>query len=84
MRIVRVPKRLVRPYVARAGLAALPVVSLGLLCPVPSLVLALRRGSRADRWVFGGFGAVLAASPPGPPPRPGRACRTPPARHTRA
>ncbi|MEV7151653.1 hypothetical protein AB0O05_34715 [Streptomyces sp. NPDC093084] len=64
MSVVRVSRRLpapVRRYAVRAGLAALPVVSLGLLCPVPSLVLALRRGSRADWWVFAGFGAVLAA-----------------------
>ncbi|MGH1555887.1 hypothetical protein ACRAWF_40845 [Streptomyces sp. L7] len=39
----------------------LPVVSLGLLCPVPSLVLALRRRTRADWLAFGGFTAVLAA-----------------------
>lgn len=45
----------------RAGFAALPVVSLGLLCPVPSLVLALRRRTRADWLVFAGFSAVLVA-----------------------
>lgn len=45
----------------RAGFAALPVVSLGLLCPVPSLVLALRRRTRADWLAFAGFSAVLAA-----------------------
>ncbi|MGI5455440.1 hypothetical protein ACQEWB_20135 [Streptomyces sp. CA-249302] len=45
----------------RAGFAALPVVSLGLLCPVPSLVLALRRRTRADWLAFGGFSAVLVA-----------------------
>ncbi|MCX4575468.1 hypothetical protein OHB41_20195 [Streptomyces sp. NBC_01571] len=32
----------------RAGGAAVPVVSRGLLCPVPSLVIAPRRGSRAE------------------------------------
>ncbi|WP_460066458.1 hypothetical protein [Streptomyces sp. YKOK-I1] len=41
--------------------AALPVLSLGLLCPVPSLVLALRRRTRADRRASAFFGAVLAA-----------------------
>jgi hypothetical protein len=50
-----------RTPVARLGFALLPVVSLGLLCPVPSLVLALRRRARADRWAFAGFTAVLAA-----------------------
>ncbi|MFI1167108.1 hypothetical protein ACH4UM_26800 [Streptomyces sp. NPDC020801] len=51
----------VRPYVVRAVLAALPVVSLGLLCPVPSLLIALRRRGRADWWAFVAFSAVLAA-----------------------
>jgi hypothetical protein len=50
-----------RTPAARIGFAALPVVSLGLLCPVPSLVLALRRRSRADWWAFAAFSAVLAA-----------------------
>ncbi|MFI5676917.1 hypothetical protein [Streptomyces cellulosae] len=50
-----------RTPVVRAGFAVLPVVSLGLLCPVPSLVLALRRRARADWWAFAGFSAVLAA-----------------------
>ncbi|MEU6139194.1 hypothetical protein ABZ848_02415 [Streptomyces sp. NPDC047081] len=45
----------------RAGFAALPVLSLGLLCPVPSLVLALRRRARADWLAFGGFSAVFVA-----------------------
>lgn len=45
----------------RAGFAALPVVSLGLLCPVPSLVLALRRRTRADWLAFAGFSVVLVA-----------------------
>lgn len=45
----------------RAGFAALPVVSLGLLCPLPSLVLALRRRTRADWLAFAGFSAVLVA-----------------------
>jgi len=49
------------PSAVRAGLAALPVVSLGLLCPVPSLVIALRRGARADWAAFGAFCAVLVA-----------------------
>ncbi|WP_234443320.1 hypothetical protein [Streptomyces cellulosae] len=50
-----------RTPVVRAGFAVLPVVSLGLLCPVPSLVLALRRRARADWWAFAGFSAVLVA-----------------------
>ncbi|MEV6481097.1 hypothetical protein [Streptomyces sp. NPDC051576] len=45
----------------RAGFAVLPLVTLGLLCPVPSLVLALRRRTRADWLVFAGFSAVLVA-----------------------
>jgi hypothetical protein len=50
-----------RRRAVRAGFAVLPVVSLGLLCPVPSLVLALRRRSRADRWALAGFSVVLVA-----------------------
>ncbi|MEW2134894.1 hypothetical protein [Streptomyces sp. NPDC005435] len=50
-----------RSYAARAGAAALPLLSLGLLCPVPSLLLALRRRTRADWWAFAGFSVVLAA-----------------------
>ncbi|MFE2423105.1 hypothetical protein [Streptomyces hokutonensis] len=50
-----------RTPAVRAGFAVLPVVSLGLLCPVPSLVLALRRRTRADWLAFAGFTAVLAA-----------------------
>ncbi|MDQ0961318.1 MULTISPECIES: hypothetical protein [unclassified Streptomyces] len=50
-----------RTPAARVGFALLPVLSLGLLCPVPSLVLALRRRSRADWWAFVAFSAVLAA-----------------------
>ncbi|MFD9393167.1 hypothetical protein ACFWBB_21365 [Streptomyces sp. NPDC060000] len=50
-----------RTPVARAGFTLLPVLSLGLLCPVPSLVLALRRRSRADWSAFVAFSAVLAA-----------------------
>ncbi|MFE9765894.1 hypothetical protein ACFYPC_15425 [Streptomyces sp. NPDC005808] len=60
MRVERVPV-IGRPFVVRAGLAAIPVASLGLLCPVPSLVIALRRGSRADWTAFGVFCAVLVA-----------------------
>ncbi|WP_329367528.1 hypothetical protein [Streptomyces sp. NBC_01483] len=60
MRVKRLPA-VVGPSAVRAGLAAIPVVSLGLLCPVPSLVIALRRGTRADWAVFGGFCAVLVA-----------------------
>ncbi|MEV7319261.1 hypothetical protein [Streptomyces sp. NPDC093970] len=56
-----VASRVPRGTVARAGFALLPLVSLGLLCNVPSLVLALRRRSRADWWAFAGFSAVLAA-----------------------
>ncbi|OIK23494.1 hypothetical protein VT52_032390 [Streptomyces malaysiense] len=48
-------------YAARAAFAALPVVSMGLLCPVPSLVLAVRRGGRAHWLAFGAFSVVLAA-----------------------
>ncbi|OAH14155.1 hypothetical protein [Streptomyces jeddahensis] len=59
MRVERLP--VVGPLAVRAGLAALPVVSLGLLCPVPSLVIALRRGGRADWGAFGVFCAVLVA-----------------------
>ncbi|MDQ0991336.1 hypothetical protein [Streptomyces sp. V3I7] len=50
-----------RRFAARAGAAALPLLSLGLLCPVPSLLLALRRRGRGDWWAFAGFSAVLAA-----------------------
>ncbi|MEU0073177.1 hypothetical protein ABZ027_27040 [Streptomyces sp. NPDC006332] len=50
-----------RATAVRAGFAVLPLVSLGLLCPVPSLVLALRRRARADLWAFAGFSAVLVA-----------------------
>ena len=50
-----------RTPAVRVGFAALPVLSLGLLCPVPSLVLALRRRTRADWLAFAGFTAVLAA-----------------------
>lgn len=55
------PVRVLRQLAVRAGLAAVPVVSLGLLCPVPSLVIALRRGGRADWGVFGAFCLVLVA-----------------------
>lgn len=55
------PVRVPRPMAVRAGTAAAPVVSPGPPCPVPSLVIAPRRGSRADRGVFGAFGPVLAA-----------------------
>ncbi|WP_234533442.1 hypothetical protein [Streptomyces shenzhenensis] len=51
----------VRGIAGRVGFAALPVLTLGLLCNVPSLVLALRRRTRADWWAFAGFSAVLAA-----------------------
>ncbi|MEU6773355.1 hypothetical protein [Streptomyces sp. NPDC046759] len=50
-----------RSFAVRAVFAALPVVSFGLLCPLPSLVLALLRGARTDWWAFGAFSAVLAA-----------------------
>ncbi|MFF4902090.1 hypothetical protein [Streptomyces sp. NPDC001068] len=56
-----VASRVPRGTVGRAGFALLPLVSLGLLCNVPSLVLALRRRSRADWRAFAGFSAVLAA-----------------------
>jgi hypothetical protein len=56
-----VPVRVLRPLAMRVGVAAVPVVSLGLLCPVPSLVIALRGGSRADWGAFGAFCLVLAA-----------------------
>ncbi|MGR6968186.1 hypothetical protein ACU639_00950 [Streptomyces cynarae] len=49
------------PNVVRAALTALPVISLGFLCPVPSLVIALRRRGRADWWAFAVFSAVLVA-----------------------
>ncbi len=45
----------------RLLLAALPVVSLGLLSPVPSLVIAVRRGARADWSAFAAFTAVALA-----------------------
>ncbi|MFC3572797.1 hypothetical protein ACFOZ0_05790 [Streptomyces yaanensis] len=64
MRIVKVPRtvtKLLRPFAVRAGVAALPLVSLGLLCSVPSFLLALRRGGRADWWAFGAFSVVLVA-----------------------
>ncbi|MET7655215.1 MULTISPECIES: hypothetical protein [unclassified Streptomyces] len=50
-----------RTPAARVGFTVLPVLSLGLLCPVPSLVLALRRRSRADWSAFVAFSVVLAA-----------------------
>lgn len=59
MKVVGIPA--VRRTVVRAGFAVLPVISLGLLCNVPSLVLALRRRSRADWWAFAGFSVVLVA-----------------------
>lgn len=59
MKVVGVP--VLRSVAVRAGFAVLPVVSLGLLCPVPSLVLALRRRRRADWWAFAAFSAVLVA-----------------------
>ncbi|MEU1530507.1 hypothetical protein [Streptomyces fagopyri] len=55
------PVRVPRQPAVRAGLAAVPVVGLGLLCPVPSLVIALRRAAGADRGVFGAFCLVLVA-----------------------
>ncbi|WP_455351352.1 hypothetical protein [Streptomyces sp. SYSU K217416] len=45
----------------RVLLAALPVASLGLLSPVPSLVIAVRRGARADWSAFAAFTAVALA-----------------------
>jgi hypothetical protein len=51
----------VRSFTVRVAFAAVPVLSLGLLCPLPSLFLALLRGSRADWLAFGAFSAVLAA-----------------------
>ncbi|WP_405881951.1 hypothetical protein OG762_26965 [Streptomyces sp. NBC_01136] len=60
MRVERVPA-LVGPSAVRAGLMALPVVSLRLLSPVPPLVIAPRRRSRADWAAFGAFSAVLVA-----------------------
>ncbi|MEU9450659.1 hypothetical protein [Streptomyces sp. NPDC048277] len=59
MKLVAMPA--LRGVVVRTGFAVLPLVSLGLLCNVPSLVLALRRRSRADWWAFAGFSAVLVA-----------------------
>lgn len=59
MKAIMMP--MLRTTAARAGFAALPLLSLGLLCPVPSLVLALRRRARADWWAFAGFSAVLVA-----------------------
>ncbi|MCX4859671.1 hypothetical protein OG426_22765 [Streptomyces canus] len=59
MKVVAIPA--LRMIAVRAGFAALPVISLGLLCNVPSLVLALRRRSRADWWAFAGFSVVLVA-----------------------
>ncbi|WP_181138851.1 hypothetical protein [Streptomyces sp. Ru72] len=59
MKVVAIPA--VRLFAVRAGFAALPVVSLGLLCPLPSLVLALRRRRATDWWAFVAFSAVLAA-----------------------
>jgi len=51
-----------RPYLVRAGLTALPLLSLGLLCPVPSLVMAVRgRGGGGRWWACAAFSAVLAA-----------------------
>ncbi|MFF4035725.1 hypothetical protein ACFYZ2_39320 [Streptomyces sviceus] len=61
-RVLKLPAApVLRLPAVRAGFAALPVVSLGLLCPVPSLVLALRRRRRADWLAFAGFSAVLVA-----------------------
>lgn len=59
MKAVALPA--IRLLAVRAVLAALPLVSLGLLCPVPSLILAVRRRRGADWWAFGAFSLVLAA-----------------------
>ncbi|MFC0846016.1 MULTISPECIES: hypothetical protein [Streptomyces] len=56
-----VATRPIRPYgtwAARAGLALLPFASLGLLCPVPSLVIAVKRHRSADWVAFAVFCAV--------------------------
>ncbi|MEU6194557.1 hypothetical protein [Streptomyces sp. NPDC047061] len=60
MKVVAIPAAVQRGAV-RVGFAALPVLTLGLLCNVPSLILALRRRTRADWWAFAGFSAVLVA-----------------------
>lgn len=49
------------PVLTRMLLAAIPVASLGLLSPVPSLVIAARRGARADWAAFAAFTAVALA-----------------------
>ncbi|MBY8868816.1 MULTISPECIES: hypothetical protein [Streptomyces] len=59
--VVLRPYGKLRPYTVRAGLAALPLLSLGLLCPVPSLVMALRGRGGAGWWPFAVFSGVLAA-----------------------
>jgi hypothetical protein len=59
MRVVARPA--LRRFAARASFTALPVVSLGLQRPVPSLVPALRRRARADWGAFTGFSVVFAA-----------------------
>ncbi|MFD3455334.1 hypothetical protein ACFWVC_24565 [Streptomyces sp. NPDC058691] len=56
----RTPRPGVR-LAARAGAAALPVVSLGLLCPLPSLLIALCRGRREDWTAFAVFSLGLVA-----------------------
>ncbi|MGW3101189.1 hypothetical protein [Streptomyces sp. NPDC001100] len=65
MRMLRLLRASAAPVLrtpaVRAGFAVLPVVSLGLLCPVPSLVLALRRRTRTAWLAFAGFTVVLAA-----------------------
>ncbi|QFZ75911.1 hypothetical protein GFH48_23975 [Streptomyces fagopyri] len=64
------PVRVPRQPAVRAGLAAVPVVGPGPRCPVPSLVIALRRGGRADRGVFGAFRLGHAARLMGIAPTP--------------
>src|SRR5437899_2178701 len=48
-------RRAVLRWVSRGLLALVPLGSLGLLCPVPSAVLAARRRGRADWVAFAGF-----------------------------
>ncbi|WP_240138344.1 hypothetical protein [Streptomyces sp. MUM 178J] len=53
--------RPVKDALPRVLLAAVPVASLGMLCPVPSLLIALRRQARAHWLICAGFSVIWLA-----------------------
>lgn len=57
----RSPLAMVMTVTPRALLAAVPVVTLGMLSFVPSLVIAARRGRAGDWAAFAGFAAANVA-----------------------